>query len=330
MLEGKNKIIVGFITYGKSTAKYLPYFLPSLTAQTQPGVKIMAIDNSEKGDDENINYIKNNFPEVEIERAEKNLGFAKAYNRMINKAMADGGQYFFAVNPDTILEPNVVEKMLVAIESDEKIGAVAPKILKWDFENKKKTDIVDSYGIKLLPGLRFIDCNEGRREGSDLKCDIIGPSGAGAFYRLSALEKIKQGSQYFDELMFMYKEDCDLAYRLFLAGFKSKCAYNSIIYHDRSNGGMGEGNIDIVLNRKNKSRQIKKWSFLNQQIIFLKYWKIQNFSNKLVIIWYEIKILIFVLLFERYLLKEFYQLYKIRQDVYKNADQRYLTAKNKD
>jgi len=192
--------------------------------------------------------------------------------------------------------------------------------LKWDFANNKKTNIVDSYGIKLLPGLKFVDIGEAKKDDGNLDCEILGPSGGSAIYRLSALKKVSgqnEKVEYFDELMFMYKEDCDLAYRLFLAGFKSKCVLTSVIYHDRSGGGIGESNLDVVLNRKNKSRQIKKWSFLNQQIIFAKYWKIQNFRNKLAIIWYEIKMLFFVLLFERYLLREFYQLYKIRQDVYK-------------
>ncbi|MEA3463693.1 MAG: glycosyltransferase, partial [Patescibacteria group bacterium] len=90
-------LIIGFITYGKSTAKYLPYFLPSLKKQTFNNFKIIAFDNTENSDNENINYIKNNHPELEILRAGENIGFARAYNRMINKAVEMNAEYFLAI-----------------------------------------------------------------------------------------------------------------------------------------------------------------------------------------------------------------------------------------
>ena len=145
--------------------------------------------------------------------------------------------------------------------------------------------------------------------------NILGPSGAAAMYRLSALEKVKFNNQYFDELMFMYKEDCDLAYRLKLAGYKSKCVSDAIIYHDRTAQAKGEGNLEIAFNRRNKSRQVKKWSFLNQQIIYAKYWRKQDLYSKIAIIWRQVKTLVFILLFEQYLLVQLIQLWKIRKKI---------------
>jgi GT2 family glycosyltransferase len=153
------------------------------------------------------------------------------------------------------------------------------------------------------------------KDSKNCKEEIIGPSGACAIYRLSALEKIMQNGQYFDELMFMYKEDCDLAYRLILVGFKSKCVCEATAFHDRTIGGSGQSNLAAALNRKNKSRQAKKWAFLNQQIIFIKYWRLQSLRNKIAIIWFEIKMLIFALFFETYLLKEYFNLFRIKNKI---------------
>ncbi len=312
----KIKLVVGFITYGKSTAKYLPYFLPSLMGQNFKNFIILCFDNSEEDDNENFKYIKNNYHEIEIMREGGNLGFAKAYNKMIRKAALAGAEYFLAVNPDMVLEADAVGEMIKAMDSDSSLGSVSSKILKWDFTPDKKTNIIDTCGIKLLPGLRFVDAGQGTENKTVTAGErVIGPSGAAGLYRLSALEKVKQDGQYFDELMFMYKEDCDLAYRLFLAGFKSKCVNEAVMYHDRSAGGNGKGNINIAFNRKNKSRQVKKWSFLGQQIIFAKYWNLQNLKSKLVIIWHQVKILIFVLLFEQYLLLELVNLAKINNKI---------------
>ncbi|MDO8592452.1 MAG: glycosyltransferase family 2 protein [bacterium] len=311
------RLFIGFIAYGESTAKYLPYFLPSLKNQTFKDYQILAVDNSEIEKNKNADYIKNNFPEIDFKWAGKNLGFAKAYNLMIRQAAEAQAEYFLALNPDMILEPDMLEKLAAAAEKNNGAAAVAAKILRWDFANQKKTNIIDSCGLKLLPGLRFVDYKEGESDSASCDGEIIGPSGAAAFYRLSALEKVKQNGQYFDELMFMYKEDCDLAYRLFLAGFKSKRVADAVIYHDRSSSGAGQGDLAVALNRKNKSRQVKKLSFLNQQIIFIKYWRRQSFINKLAIIWFEFKMLAFAFFFEPYLLKELVNLNKIRHKIIK-------------
>jgi len=73
--------------------------------------------------------------------------------------------------------------------------------------------------------------------------------------------------------------------------------------------------LQVALNRKNKNKQIKKWSFLGQQIIFVKYWKQQNFWNKSTIAWHEIKMLIFILLFEQYLFGQYWKLWKIKKNI---------------
>ncbi len=309
-------VTIGFITYGKSTAKYLPYFLSSLKAQTFKDFNILVFDNTEDAENENTRYIRSNYSEIEIARGNGNLGFAAAFNRLINKAKASGAEYFLVLNPDMILEPDAVEKMVKALERDSGLGAVCPKILKWDFNNNKKTDIIDSCGIWLKSGLRFIDLGQGQIDNGQFdKAEILGQSGAAAMYRMSALEKVKENNQYFDELMFMYKEDCDLAYRLRLAGFKSKLVADALVYHDRTASGKGEGNLQIAFNRRNKNRQAKQWAFLHQQIIFIKYWKLQNFWNKLMIIWFEIKMIVFIVLFEQYLLKQFFIAFQIRNKI---------------
>jgi len=311
-----SKLIIGFITYGKLTAKYLPYFLSSLREQTFKDFNILAVDDSEEEDNENSQYIKSNFPEIELSWAGKNIGFAAAYNRMMNLATGQAAEYFLMLNPDMILESEAITKMIQAMDGDDRLASVGPKVLKWNFKENKKTNFIDTYGIVMRPGLRFVDLGQNQLDHKQYdNVNILGPSGCAAMYRLSALEKIKTNGQYFDELFFMYKEDCDLALRLKLAGFKAKLVPDAIIYHNRSASGQGESDLAAALNRKNKSRQIKQWSFFGQQIIFLKYWRRQNWSNKLMIIWYEFKMIIFTLLFERYLLKELYRAWILRRDI---------------
>ncbi|MEA3398754.1 MAG: hypothetical protein U9R06_03355, partial [Patescibacteria group bacterium] len=171
-------------------------------------------------------------------------------------------------------------------------------------------------GLREISALRFADLAQGEEDHGQCEAKkIIGSSGAAAMYRISSLERAEEGDKYFDENFFMYKEDCDLAYRLCLAGFKSKCVSDAIIYHDRTAAAKGNSNFKIILNRRSKNKQIKKWSFSGQQYMFLKYWKLQNFKQKLEIFWYAFRMFIFVLLFEQYLLGQYISLWQKRKKI---------------
>ncbi len=302
------KLAIGFITYNELTAKYLPYFLPSLKAQTFGDFDILVADNSDNEINKNQEYIKNNYPDIDFEWMGKNIGFGKAYNYLIEKAKQRGAEYFMIINPDTLLEKNVILELMQAIKDDRTLGSVCPKILFWDFQDSKKTDIIDSCGLFMPKALQFRDLGQGEKEREQCYNEnIIGPSGAAGLFRMSALEKIKDKHGYFDSRMFMYKEDCDLAYRLFINSFKSKCVGTAIIYHDRT-VSQKKG---FFKSRKSKSKDIKKWSFLNQQIIFHKHWHKQSLLAKISIVWHQFKMLIYISIFEQYLLRYLFEASKI-------------------
>lgn len=301
-MDGATKIWVGFIAYGETTLKYLPSFLESLEAQTGVELKVVAVDNTE-GDSSNLKYLKSR-PEVEVIASGKNLGFGKAYNLMISRAVAAGADYFFVTNPDVIFEPGALKELAAALAADERLASACPKLRRWDFAAGKKTEFIDSCGLQLLPGLRFIDAGQGETDRG--QCDevkIIGSSGAAALFRISALKEVSDEHGYFDERMFMYKEDCDLAYRLFLKGYGAKCVPAAIGYHDRTAAAEGKGWLAQISARTAKSRQVRLWSFSNQQLVYKKHWASQNLQGKLAIIYQEAKAATFALLFERFLLK---------------------------
>lgn len=316
MFGESKKLIIGFIAYGESTSKYLPYFLDSLKKQTYQDFKILVVDNTELKENENKKYINVYYPEIGIDWSGENIGFSRAYNKMIKRASDLGASFFLMINPDIFLEEDAIEKMIDALENNGGLGSVSPKILKWDFENNKKTNIIDTCGIVMNPGLRFTDLNQGNIDNRiETNISILGPSGAAGIYRLDVLNKITEDSKYLDELMFMYKEDCDLAYRLFLNGYKSKCITESVVYHDRTVSSTGNGIISDIKDRRSRSRKTRSWSFLNQQIIFIRYWSLQSLYNKVLIVLFEIKSFIFIILFERFLLGEFITLFKIRKKI---------------
>ena len=304
------KTLIGFIIYGEHTAKYLPSFLLSLKNQTEQDFKIIAFNNGEAGD-ENEKYLRANFPEIEILSAGKNIGFAAAYNRMIGRAFVERAEYFLMTNPDVLFEPDVLEKLIKRLTADRELGSVGPKILKWNFLENKKTEIIDTYGIALKSGLRFFDVGQGRKDEKKFRyARIVGPSGACGLFRMLALERIKENGKYLDERMFMYKEDCDLDYRLYLIQQESACVPEAVVYHDRTAGGSGTSDAAAIAVRKNKSRDVRRWSLLNQQLIFKKYWHLQNIVSKINIILYLIKSFFYCLIFEQFLFKDYLTIFQ--------------------
>lgn len=319
------QIALGFIIFGENTAKYLPYFLPSLKRQTYDNFKVLVFDNLKMKDNKpyrpikdvaSTEYVKSEYPEMVMIDSPKNAGFARAHNKMIDMAKGMGAEYYLVANPDIVLDRRALENMARVLDENKDVAAVSPKILKWDFAAGKKTDIVDTCGIGLKSGLKFFDIGQGERDGSRKKTNIIGPSGACGLYRISVLDRIAESGKYFDENMFMYKEDCDLAYRMYLGAYKTAFTSEAVVYHDRTAAGE-KGVLSVLKSRKKKSVQIKRWSFLNQQILFFKYWAQQGRLSKLRIILWQIGAFLYALALEQYLLLEYLQFFKIRDDIRK-------------
>lgn len=312
------KIAIGFITYNESTAKYLPFFIPSLKVALKGinNYQILAMDNSDGPGNENYRYLKLNFPEIDFCYSGANIGFARAYNLMIKKARELEVEYFLMINPDTVLAPDSIAKMVEALDADKTLGAVAPRIFKWDFTHNIQTKIIDSDGLFITSSHRFSDRHQGE-ERNDLESEMVfGFTGAAALIRMAALIDVAYGREYLDELMFMYKEDVDLSYRLNLANWPIKFIPTAQIYHDRTASPIGEGLGQIIKNRRNKSHQVKHWSFLNHWILVLKYSGL-NYSPK--VKWrtwrYQVLSSLFALIFEPYLIRELGVLSRINREI---------------
>jgi len=327
------KLAVGFITYNETSAKYLADFLPSLQAALGflpvEDYRIYAWDNSPSNNQANRAALDNFNKQAALAGGSLikyftqgvNLGYGRAYNFLIDAALTDRAEYFLIINPDTVLEPAAISELVGALGSDHSLGSASPKIRRWDFVGQAKTEIIDSAGLILKSGLRFYDLGAGEKDKNQFdRAAILGPSGAAGLFRLSALEKIavrprpEQKPQYFDERFFMYKEDCDLAYRLFLAGYESRLVPTALIYHDRTAAAVGKGIEKIIGARRTKDKQIRSWSFRNQHLLFVKHWKNQNFVNRVFIIFYCLAFFIFSLILEQFLLKQYY--YILRPNKY--------------
>lgn len=268
----KGKISIVLIHY--NTPQYLRTCLDSIFAQTYENIEVFFIDNNSP-DKEGLEYVKKEYGHKEALRIidnSENLGYAKAANQGIKMAIEKKhpSDYVVITNPDIIYTPEYFEKIIARIEKDPKISAITGKILKFDFEKKEKTNLIDTVGLFAYKNRRIVDRGQGLTdEGQfDKEEEVFGVSGACPLYRRTALEDVKVMGEYFDEDFFMYKEDVDLSWRFLLYGWKNFYYPSAVAYHGRGTGVLDRNStVKALRHRGQLSKFQKKYSFKNQLLM---------------------------------------------------------------
>lgn len=118
------EIKISIITINYNGLKDTCELIESLPLEDQ-SIEVIVVDNASKEDEASI--ISSRYPQVKVIRSEKNLGFAGGNNLGIKAAQ---GKYLFFINNDVILKPQTsdIRHLISRLETDDKIGAVCPKI----------------------------------------------------------------------------------------------------------------------------------------------------------------------------------------------------------
>lgn len=208
-------------------ARHLRMCLDSLRRQTHPQFEVIVVDNGST--DDSLRLLGEDYPEVRVLALAENLGFTVASNRGAQAAHAD---VVVMLNNDTEAEPGWLEALCQALADHPEAGAAASKMLLFD-----RRDTLHSAGDMLGPG--FIPQNRGvweiDRGQYDHQIEVFGACGGAAAYRRTAWEQLGG----FDERLFMWLEDVDLAWRAQQAGWKCVFVPEARVYHHLSATGGG-------------------------------------------------------------------------------------------
>ena len=191
--------------------------LASLERQTVPA-EVVVVDNAST--DGTADAVASAHPRVRVLRNERNLGFGAAINRA---ALELEGDVLVLVNNDVVCEPEFLER-ITAPFVDPEVGSVAGVLLQ-----SGAPGLVDSAGIELDTTLGSWDHLWNRPAGElATAADPVGPCGGAAAYRLPAFQELGG----FDETLFAYWEDVDLALRLREAGLRCVLAADARALHE--------------------------------------------------------------------------------------------------
>ena len=100
--------------------------LVSLAESTYENHKTIVLDNDSA--DGSVEAIRKAFPRVEIIGLSENRGYAGNNNVGITAALAQGADWVFVLNEDTVLAPDCLPHLVTVGESDPRIGIVGPMV----------------------------------------------------------------------------------------------------------------------------------------------------------------------------------------------------------
>lgn len=318
------RLSVNLVVY--NGANYISHLFSSLRAQTYNDWELNILDNGSTDDSLAIiekELINNNLT-ANVSHNRENNGFAGGHNQLFK---ANESEFFLILNQDMYLTADVFEKMINFLDEDKSRSAVAPRLMKWNFQNlsddfdKSLSDKIDTLGMKISRRRQSGELYAGEvwpieKLAKKKFMEVFGLSGALLAMRRESADKIKfcDGS-LFDESYHSYKEDVDMAFRMRSAGFSSYILFDAVVYHDRSAApGKGESDAAAAANKKTQSFFVKYRSYKNQLATLYKneYW--QNYILDFCpILWYEAKKFVYYLLTQPSVLASWRELWGERQ-----------------
>ena len=206
--------------------KLLEKFLPSIVKYSLKEASIYVADNAST--DDSIDFIKKEFPTVNIIKNNINGGYSKGYNDALKKIDAD---IYCLLNSDIEVTENWLPPILEEFKKDTKTAIIQPKIL--DFKDKTKFEyagaaggFIDFYGYPYCRGRLFNDLEKDNSQFNDV-VDVFWASGACLFIRSNVYNELNG----LDEDFFAHQEEIDLCWRTKNKGYSIKYVGNSKVFH---------------------------------------------------------------------------------------------------
>ncbi len=204
---------------------HLERFLSSVVEHSG-GVPVVVADNG--SDDDSVAFLREHYPQVELLQFDQNYGYAEGYNRALEQVEADG---YVLLNSDVRVEEGWLAPLVEMISSDERIAALAPKILSYDHPDHFEYagacgGFLDMFGYPFCRG-RILDTIEKDVGQYDTSREVFWASGACMMVRADVFRKLGG----FDGDFFAHMEEIDFCWRAQLAGYRIMVEPRSRVFH---------------------------------------------------------------------------------------------------
>lgn len=237
-------VAVAILTY--NSAQIIERCLRSLLQLRYPAVSWLVVDNHSS--DDTVEIVNNSFPQVRLLQTGWNAGYAGGNNAGIEQALKERSEYVLILNPDVVLKnPEFLNVMVDYLEQHPAVGILGPRVFL------RTADCVQNT-ILFPPGLwrnavhwiRYRLDNRFAQLSGDEELPAHMLNGVCVLLRAACLRQVG----LFDESIFMYIEDADLAYRARLAGWEIRyLPVDSVIHEQKEEGYHETGFVAWLLKR---------------------------------------------------------------------------------
>ncbi|MBU2699027.1 GT2 family glycosyltransferase [Sporomusaceae bacterium BoRhaA] len=265
-----NSVMVSVIIVTFNGLDHLKECLPPLQMQTYPKDKfeVIVVDNGSS--DGTIQYLKENYSNIVVIENRNNEGFAKPNNQAANVAK---GKFLALLNNDMVVKEDWIEQLL-ATQTRTGAEGVAGMILNRDKSIEYSEGKIDCYGYSY----HFHDRVAEEKE---------------VFYACGGSLLINRNIYLsvggLDEDFYLYYEDTDLCWRLWLLGYRVVFSpkAQSIHKHSATAGTFSRLQIDLYAERNHlcmlyknyDEHHVYKFLFGAIMLRFLKIMEILRIDN---------------------------------------------------
>ena len=217
--------LVTIILLTWNSRKDIDECLISMLKQDYSNYHILIVDSCST--DGTPEYIRVNYPELELVEMSQNMGYRKGNSYGMKLAK---GKYAIVCNDDVKVENNWMSEMVKTMEKDNSIGLVTPMILMED-----KPWLINTAGNTLhFSGMYGPRAKGENRQKQETPQTLASVSGCCFMIRKDILIKLGGFSADFDNLDVGWHasfEDVDLCWRAQMLGYRIEYVPSAIMYH---------------------------------------------------------------------------------------------------
>lgn len=196
--------------------------LDSLSRLAYPACEVVVVDNGST--DGAATAIRAAFPWCTVIQNEENLGFAEGNNVGLCYAGQQAADYALLLNNDTEVDPEFMNHLIAAIDSDPAVGVVGPTIYYHE-----RPDVIWSAGgqIDWRRGTAGMVGMDGKENGQYCVREVDFVTGCALLVRMAALKR----TGTLDARFFAYYEEAEWCVRIQRAGYRILHVPQARIWH---------------------------------------------------------------------------------------------------
>jgi GT2 family glycosyltransferase len=207
--------IISVIILNYNGARWIDRCLDTLRTQTIfSQIEVIVADNlSTDGSDKQAEQTLAMWSNGRFVQNGSNLGFCEGNNR---GAIGARGEYLFFLNNDTWLEPDCLEKLLAGVRASG-LSAATPLILNYG-DNSLQSVFGVGFDLFGLPAFAEVEAQI---------CDLFMPPGCSYLVETKLFREIGG----FDPEIFLYSDELDLSWRIWVAGGRCGAVQTARLHH---------------------------------------------------------------------------------------------------